>query len=215
MRNPYEVLGVSPNATDEEIKKAYRKLSRMYHPDANINNPNKEQAEEKFKEVQQAYDAIMNKKAGSEYGPYGSSGFGGGFYGSGFGQTGQGSTSGGFQGGEEASLYVAAANFIRNGRYAEAQRVLSEIKLRDGKWYYLSALAMAGSGNMATALEHARTAMEMEPDNAEYRQLYAQLSSTGDWYTTRGGFYGQPAAGPGSVCLELCLANLFCNLCCC
>ena len=56
MKNPYEVLGVSPGATDEEIKKAYRKLSRIYHPDANINSPNKAQAEEKFKEVQQAYD---------------------------------------------------------------------------------------------------------------------------------------------------------------
>ena len=56
MINPYGVLGVSPSATDEEIKKAYRALSRKYHPDANINNPNKMQAEEKFKEVQQAYE---------------------------------------------------------------------------------------------------------------------------------------------------------------
>ena len=55
MLDPYSVLGVSRNATDEEIKKAYRKLSRKYHPDANINNPNKDQAEEKFKELQQAY----------------------------------------------------------------------------------------------------------------------------------------------------------------
>ena len=56
MMNPYQVLGISPGASDDEIKKAYRALSRKYHPDANINNPNKAQAEEKFKEVQQAYD---------------------------------------------------------------------------------------------------------------------------------------------------------------
>ena len=62
MRNPYEVLGVPQNASDEEIKKAYRKLSRKYHPDANINNPNKAQAEEKFKEIQQAYQQIMKEK---------------------------------------------------------------------------------------------------------------------------------------------------------
>lgn len=61
--NPYEVLGVSPNATDEEVKKAYRDLSRKYHPDANANNPLKDLAEEKFKEVQSAYSQIMDMRA--------------------------------------------------------------------------------------------------------------------------------------------------------
>ena len=75
MLDPYSVLGVSRNATDEEIKKAYRKLSRKYHPDANINNPNKDQAEEKFKEVQQAYEQIMRERE------YGSSGGSSGGYG--------------------------------------------------------------------------------------------------------------------------------------
>ena len=63
MTDPYSVLGMSRDASDEEIKKAYRRLSRKYHPDANINNPNKAQAEEKFKEVQQAYDQIMKECA--------------------------------------------------------------------------------------------------------------------------------------------------------
>ncbi len=62
MFDPYSVLGISRDASDDEIKKAYRKLSRKYHPDANINNPNKEQAEEKFKEVQQAYEQIMKER---------------------------------------------------------------------------------------------------------------------------------------------------------
>ena len=62
MLDPYSVLGVPRNASDDEIKKAYRKLSRKYHPDANINNPNKDQAEEKFKEVQQAYEQIMKEE---------------------------------------------------------------------------------------------------------------------------------------------------------
>ena len=64
MTDPYSVLGVSRDASDEEIKKAYRTLSRKYHPDANINNPNKDKAEEMFKTVQQAYNQIMKEKEG-------------------------------------------------------------------------------------------------------------------------------------------------------
>ena len=73
MNDPYSVLGISRGATDDEIKKAYRALSRKYHPDANINNPNKDQAEAKFKEVQQAYQQIMHER---EYGTTGSYGNG-------------------------------------------------------------------------------------------------------------------------------------------
>ena len=77
MTDPYRVLGVSRNASDDEIKRAYRTLSRKYHPDANINNPNKAQAEEKFKEVQQAYDQIMKEKQqGSTYDGFGYGGSG-------------------------------------------------------------------------------------------------------------------------------------------
>lgn len=73
MSDPYQVLGVDRNASDEEVKKAYRELARKYHPDANINNPNKAQAEEKFKEVQAAYQQIMYERQH----PYASSGTGG------------------------------------------------------------------------------------------------------------------------------------------
>ena len=74
MIDPYQVLGISRGASDEEIKKAYRSLSRKYHPDANVNNPNKDAAEEKFKQVQQAYDQIMKEKQqGTSYGGYGNS----------------------------------------------------------------------------------------------------------------------------------------------
>ena len=90
MLNPYEVLGVSPGASDEEIKKAYRSLSRRYHPDANVNNPNKAQAEERFKQVQQAYDQIMKEKQqGYSYGGrgYGYGNAGSGTYGYGSNRT--------------------------------------------------------------------------------------------------------------------------------
>ena len=75
MYDPYAVLGLSRNATDEQIKKAYRSLSRKYHPDANVNNPHKEQAEEKFKEIQQAYQQIMYEKEHGASGSYGNSAY--------------------------------------------------------------------------------------------------------------------------------------------
>ena len=83
-KNPYEVLGVSPNASDDEIKKAYRDLTRKYHPDANVDNPLADLAEEKFKEVQEAYDTIMHERAsgstgGYSYGGSSSSGSSGGY----------------------------------------------------------------------------------------------------------------------------------------
>ena len=115
MMDPYQVLGVSRSASDEEIKKAYRSLSRKYHPDANVNNPNKAQAEEKFKEVQQAYDQIMKEKQqGSGYG-YNS----GNSYGYGGGQSYHYNQS------NENPKLQAAANYIANRCYAEALNVLN------------------------------------------------------------------------------------------
>ena len=90
-KNPYEVLGVSPNATDDEVKKAYRELSRKYHPDANVNNPLADLAEEKFKEVQEAYDIIMKERehGGYQSGSYnaGNYSYGGGYQYGGYGSS--------------------------------------------------------------------------------------------------------------------------------
>lgn len=90
MNNPYEVLGVSGNASEEEIKKAYRTLSRKYHPDANLNNPNKAQAEEKFKQIQEAYQQIVKERTeGYGNGGYGNTGYGNTGYGNaGYGRSG-------------------------------------------------------------------------------------------------------------------------------
>ena len=117
--DPYQVLGISRGASDEEIKKAYRSLSRKYHPDANINNPNKAAAEEQFKLVQQAYDQIMKEKemgtAGGGYGSYGGFGdFGFGGY-----QNRQSSGSS-----EYENHMRAAANYIQSRHFKEALNVI-------------------------------------------------------------------------------------------
>ena len=221
MIDPYQVLGVSRGASDEEIKKAYRNLSRKYHPDANVNNPNKDQAEEKFKQVQQAYDQIMKEKQqGSSFGGYGNgySGYGNASGSSSYGDFGG---FGGFYGNansyrEENSRLQAAANYIRNGYYREAHNVLNDIPFseRNGRWYYYSAVTNKGLGNTATALEHIRRAVELEPSNVQYRQFQQNLEYGGTWYTTMGSSYSSPYSG-SEWCLRMILLNLFCNFCCC
>jgi len=220
MIDPYQVLGISRGASDEEIKKAYRNLSRRYHPDANINNPNKAQAEEKFKQVQQAYDQIMKEKQqGSSYGGYGSgygSSYGNSYGYGGFGGFGSGFGDGGYGNGrQESSKMQAAANYIRNRYYKEALNVLNDIPFgeRQGQWYYYSAVANQGLGNTATALEHIRRAVELEPSNIQYRQFQQNLEYGGTWYTSRGQNYDRPYSG-GNWCLSMILLNLFCNCCC-
>jgi molecular chaperone DnaJ len=226
MNNPYQVLGVSPGASDEEIKKAYRNLSRKYHPDANVNNPNKAEAEEKFKEVQQAYDQIMKEKQqGSSFtGGYGNAGTGGyrdfggfGGFGGFTGAYGNSSYGGGaYSGASESPKMQAAANYIRNRYYNEALNALNDIPLgeRRAKWYYFSAVANQGLGNNIIAREHAQKAVNLEPSNMEYRQFLQHLEYGGTWYTNMGSGYARPYAGAGNWCLSMLMLNLLCNCCC-
>ena len=208
-RNPYEVLGVSPAATDEEIKKAFRALSRKYHPDANINSPNKAEAEERFKEVQQAYDQIMKEKQqGYTYGNYGG-------YGNSSSWNRQSYYGGGTQNAGSVEMQ-AAANYIANRCFKEALNVLNSMAAseRNARWYYYSGLANAGVGNNIIARDHADRAVAMEPSNMEYRQLKQQLEFGGNWYQNMGESYGRPYSGSSGYCLSFLLLNLLCNCCC-
>lgn len=204
MFDPYSVLGISRDASDEEIKKAYRKLSRKYHPDANINNPNKAQAEEKFKEVQQAYEQIMKEK---EYGTSGNYNSYGGF--GGFG----GQSQSTYQD-EEAIRRQAAANYIQSRHFQEAMNVLSSLSQRNGQWYYLSAMANMGLGNNVNAMNDARTAVNMEPDNMQYRMLLQRMEGGGSWYQEQQNPFGGMPVDGSDYCMKLCLANMFCGMCC-
>ena len=210
MKNPYTVLGVPENASEEEIKKAYRTLSRKYHPDANVNNPNKAEAEEKFKEIQQAYQQIMQEREhGTSYQGSGSGGYQGGYGGyRGAGSAGSSSWS------EEDVRMQAAENYIRSRSFNEALHVLLEIQVHNARWYYLSAMANSGLGNNVVAKEHAQKAVSMEPNNMVYRQLLQQMESGGQWYQSMGDMYGSPMSGSGDWCMKLCLLNAFCGCCC-
>ena len=207
--NPYDVLGVSPSASDDEIKKAYRELSRKYHPDANTGNPLADLAEEKFKEVQEAYDAIMKERqngGGYQYGyGYSSSGKGP------FAGAGQKQSSGGSQNVEMQAVY----NYINNHRFQEAVNLLNRMPNRTAEWYYLSGAANAGLGNHIIAREHAAQAVNMEPNNPQYCQLLNQLSWNSRRYQNNpyGGGYGTGGSycGTGNFCCDLWCADTLCE----
>ncbi|MGI5977285.1 MAG: J domain-containing protein [Candidatus Limivicinus sp.] len=214
-QDPYEVLGVSHNATDEEIKKAYRELTKKYHPDLNPNDP---EAARKMNDVNAAYDQIKNgtaqQAAYQSYGGQGGPGAGDPFRDWG-GWSGWSSWSGWNNAGSaqtERSEYTAAKNYIRNGMYREALNALSGVPAseRDGKWYYLSAGANMYMGNKIAALEMAKKAVELDPGNEEYRRLLQQLQRGGDFYDSYTTQYSH-GFGIDKLCMSLCALNMCCG----
>ena len=217
MDDPYKVLGVEPGASDEEIKKAYRRLAKKYHPDL---NPGDEVAARKMKEVNAAYERIKNpeKYQSSQSGNTGYGGynqydpFGWGSYG-GYQQR---TTQSGDQ------YQRAAEQYIRFGQYQQAINALSNSTEKNARWYYLSAVAHYGMGNQVTALEHIRRAVSMEPDNQEYLNLLNRIEYGGSNYRQQAGNFGGFSMRM-DPCTNLCLCwviNLFCcggrgMFCCC
>ena len=192
--NPYEVLGVSRNASIDEIKKAYKELSRKYHPDSYVGNPLSSLAEEKFKQVQEAYDAIMKEKNGD------------------FNYTDNYNNSGYYNGesGEMAEVY----NLLVRRAYSQALSLLDSMPNRNAKWYYYSAIAQVGLGNNLRGMEYARMAVSMEPNNIEYQNLVNRLSFQGNRYgevrnVYRGGRSGFDDAS--DLCCKLWLADSLCE----
>lgn len=193
MDDPYKVLGVSPDASDEEIKSAYRRLAKQYHPDR---NPGDKEAAKKMQQINDAYDRIKNPEKSRQSQGYGYGGYNRQSY-------------------EQptGSQYAQAAyQYIRFGRYREALNVLNSTQERNARWYYLSALANDGLGNQVTALEHIRRAVSMEPGNPTYMELLNDIENGGAAYRRQAGSYRGFSFG-GNPCVSMCLcyaAQLFC-----
>ena len=193
--DPYKVLGVSPDASDEDIKRAYRRLAKKYHPDL---NPGDTEAARKMQEVNTAYEQIKNpEKAAPNVGYDPFTGY--------YRQTSHESSS-------DDQYQQAAYQYLRFRRYREALNALENANERNARWYYLSALAHDGLGNSVTALEHIRRAVSMEPDNLQYLQVLQQIEHGGVHYRQQAGdFRGFEMRGSPCMSYFLCwLCNLFC-----
>ena len=205
IEDPYKVLGVSPNASDDEIKQAYRRLAKKYHPDR---NPGDAEAAKKMQKINAAYEQIKNpqpyQSAGSQgYSGYGSYGYGYGPFRDPYRARREQDTGDRYQ--------QSAYQYILYGRYQEALNVLNSTAERNARWYYLSALANDGLGNQVTALEHIRRAVSMEPDNMEYLQTLEDIQNGGAAYRRQAGSFRGFNMRGGLWSLCLCwLTQMFC-----
>ena len=212
MTDPYKVLGIPSTATDDEVKQAYRRLAKRYHPDA---NPGDQNAERRMQEINAAYDEIMNRRTNPNAGrstgydpfggfdPFGCGGFGG------YQQRQQQTYS--------SPEMQAARNYVRFGHYQEAQNLLRTVTNRTAEWYFVSAQAEYGLGNKANALDFAQRACQMDPDNFEFRRFLSQLESGSQAYRSAGqgyGFGSMPAILCQNPFLACCLLNTLCSCCC-
>ncbi len=188
MKDPYSVLGVSPNATDDEIKKAYRELARKYHPDNYSDNPLSDLASEKMQEINDAYDAIVNMRKGG------------------------GRSSGGYS--SSGSSFSDIRSMIQSGRLDDAQILLDGIpsNSRNAEWYFLNGSVQYKKGWFENAYTSFATACRMEPGNPEYREAFnriqRQSAHRGNPYTSSPNMGG---VGNCDICSSLCLADCCCE----
>ena len=190
MKDPYTILGVSRDATDEDIKKAYRTLARKYHPDNYAGSDLADVAEEKMKEINEAYDLITRMRASSNTGTY------------------SGASSSGYTSGNYAEIRTR----INEGRYSDAEILLDAIHAsqRGAEWNFLKGYILLKRGHYVDAQRYFDTACSMDPYNQEYRAAQMELSRRANGY---GSGYNTTTAGGCSGC-DIC-SGLMCADCCC
>ncbi len=164
--NPYQVLGVNPGASEEEIKHAYRTLAKKWHPDQYANTPQYDVAMEKMKEINTAYDALTGKNA-----EYGGSG---GEYSSDYTQD-----------GTEHATRNRVRMMLQRGDLRSAEQTLLRLKERNAEWHFLMGFVLAGTGRYDSARIHLNQAVEMDPNNSEYRNARDQFEAQSSGFRSR------------------------------
>lgn len=170
MNDPYSVLGVNPKASDEEVKRAYRELARKYHPDNYQNNPLADLAEEKMKEINEAYDAITKIRSGGGYSASSSSGSGG--------------SSRAYQqqsyGGD--SIFARVRQAINMGNIDQAEQLLRGAPTQNAEWHFLMGCVAYRRGWLDEARQQYQIACNMDPNNLEYRRSLEVMMQGGQAY---------------------------------
>ena len=203
MRDPYQVLGVPSTATDDEVKKAYRNLARKYHPDNYHDNPLADLAQERMKEINEAYEEIQSQRkrassgsAGSGYGTsYGGAGYGGGYA--------------GYQ--SYTGPYQRVRMAIQQGNLNLAEELLNAMQDHNAEWNFLKGAVCTRRGWMDEAKRYYQTAVQMDPGNAEYQRALDMAEGRQTAYRPDG--YGPVSTGSCHMnpCLPLCLALSCCH----
>ena len=204
MRDPYEVLGVPSSATDEEVKKAYRNLARKYHPDNYHDSPLADVAQEKMKEINEAYEEVqsMRKNGGagqSSYGGYGRNPYGQNPYGA----------YGGGYGGDPAFSRVRMT--IQQGNLNLAEELLNAMSDHNAEWNFLKGAICYRRGWMDEAKRYYETAVQMNPNNPEYRRALDILEGQGTTYRPNGYGNRSTAIFGGDACTRICGALICVN----
>lgn len=195
MNDPYSVLGIDSGASDEEVKKAYRKLARKYHPDNYQDNPLADLAEEKMKEINEAYEAINRQRSGG-----GASNSGYAYQSRQSYQSAQGSDP----------VFQRAREAINRGDVAGAERILTqEATTKNAEWYFLMGSVAYRRGWLDEARQNYQMAVQMDPGNLEYRQAYNMTVQGGNAYQPYGGNVASSDAC--DCCTTLMCLNCLCG----
>lgn len=197
MTDPYSILGVSSSASDEEVKRAYRELARKYHPDNYQDNPLSDLAEEKMKEVNEAYDEINRMRSGG-----GSSGYGGAAYQSTYQRQSTSSTS---------PVFQRVRQCINSGDLDTAEQLLREAPGQNAEWHFLSGCVAYRRGWLDEARQQYQIACNADPSNMEYRQAYNMMQQGGQAYRSYN--TGMGGAGGMDCCTSLLCLNCLCGGC--
>ena len=204
MNNPYKVLGVNENATQEEIRAAYLQLVKKYHPDRYTDPDLKAVANEKLVEINEAYEFLTKKSSGSaNRGPGSGQGYGGGYSGAGSAYA-----------GPNATEFARARAFLGQNNLQAAKAVLDNISIRNAEWYYLYGIIYLRQGWFDKAREYLTIAYQQEPGNAEYASAYNTIRHTGNPYARQAGAY-QSNWSPCDICAGAMCFSSFGVPCCC